>query len=233
MYCEKCGSPVADGLTSCPNCNEPINIQETAAAENQEPAVNAEASPQTDSYESAQPSSDSYYTPPQQQTQPQQDYAQQPNYTQQQGYNQQPNYSQPYGQQTYQQSYQQYNANSYYQNNPQAFVEQEINKSLSSARTLGILAIVLGLLMSPIVGIICGAVGISKVNDIINMTNSPIIEEEKKKVKKLNKIGIIIPLVIYAVIIVFAIVISLIAGIGFASSASYFDDFVSMITTLL
>lgn len=211
MYCEKCGSPVADGLTSCPNCNEPINIQEAAPVENQQ--TTAEAAQQTNSYENAQPSSDSYYQP---------NYNQQPNYTQQ-------GYSQPYGQQYNQQ----YNPNGYYQSDPQqVFIEQEINKNLSNAKTLGILAIVLGLLITPLIGIICGAIGISKVNDIINLTNNPMIEQEKKKVKRLNKLGIIIPIVVYAVIVIFAI-ITMVAGFGLASSASYFDDFVSMITTLL
>lgn len=216
MYCEKCGSPIADGLTSCPNCNEPINIQEASPIENQQ--TTAEASQQTNSYENAQSASDSYYTPPQQ------NYNPQPNYTQQQGY------SQPYGQQYNQQ----YNPNGFYQGNPQQmFIEQEINKNLSSAKTLGILAIVLGLLFSPIVGIICGAIGLSKVNDIVNLTSNPMIEQEKKKVKKLNKLGIIIPIVVYAVIILFTIIITVVASLGLASSYTYFNDFVSMLATLL
>ena len=60
---------------------------------------------------------------------------------------------------------------SYYQYDNQVkqeqMIEQGYKDKLSTANTLGILSIILGIIFSPIVGIICGAIGISKVNEVL------------------------------------------------------------------
>lgn len=76
----------------------------------------------------------------------------------------------------------------------QYFKEAEAN--IESANTLGIISIILGILLSPIVGIICAAVGLSKLSSVPEI---PELYTKRQQAKRLNNLGIIIPLVIWLV----------------------------------
>ena len=119
----------------------------------------------------------------------------------------------------------QYNNNAYNQPyNPNSFSQQysydeeyEANKNkISNAKLLGILSIVLGIVMSPIVGIICAVIGLVNTNNI-NVINSIKLFEEKNKARKLNSVGIVIPIVIWVLGIFTALFI-----FGFINAASYY-----------
>lgn len=72
---------------------------------------------------------------------------------------------------------------------------QEIDKKIEDSRLLGILAIVLGFFVTSIIGIILGAVGLAKLNDIpFDFQNYNI--EKREKARKLNVAGIVAPLVV-------------------------------------
>lgn len=89
-----------------------------------------------------------------------------------------------------------------------------IKGKIEDARTMGILAIVLGILCTSIAGIVLGLIGISKLNSIqtYNMYN-PEIEMLKEKARKLNLIGIILPVVLRVILIVlYFIIIFAMAG---------------------
>lgn len=114
---------------------------------------------------------------------------------------------------------------SYYQYDSQAkqaqMVEQGYKDKLSSSNTLGILAIILGILFSPIVGIICGAIGISKLNEVPDFAPYTPLAQEKARCKKLNTLGIVIPIVLWVVAIVFMLVIMFAFGFAATSAAWY------------
>lgn len=122
--------------------------------------------------------------------------------------------------QTQQQNYYQQNNQNYYSPAPD-YMEQEIKNNISSANTLGVLAIVLGILLSPLAGIICGAIGIGKINNLPNISMYPILQNERNKAKKLNTIGIVIPIVLW----VAAFVIGIIAMFVFGFSMAGIENF--------
>lgn len=102
--------------------------------------------------------------------------------------------------QTYQSGYSQQQ----YTNNINPAAMSSIQSKIDDARTMGILAIVLGLICSALVGICLGIVGISKLNSIQTFnTYIPEIEMQKEKTRKLNLIGIILPLVLRILLVVF------------------------------
>lgn len=113
---------------------------------------------------------------------------------------------------------------SYYQYDSQVkqtqMTEQAYKDKLSSANTLGILAIILGIVFSPIVGIICGAIGLGKVNEVPDFAPYSPIAQEKAKCKKLNTLGIVIPIVLWVVFIVLMFVFMF--ALGFAATATYY-----------
>lgn len=130
-------------------------------------------------------------------------------------YNQQ-SYNSYYDPQPNAQSYYPPNNNNTYQYN---FSELEAKDKLSTAHTLGVLAIILGIIFSPIVGIICGIIGINNVNNVPDMYNNPAIMEDKRKAKKLNVIGIALPIGLWAVAIILILIFAMIVGV--AGIASY------------
>ena len=81
-------------------------------------------------------------------------------------------------------------------------------KDIETTKVLGIVALVVGLFM-PIVGFICGGIGISKVNKLKTVA----FEEQKAELNKNKKLciaGIIVP----AVITVLSLIISIAFGIA-------------------
>lgn len=113
---------------------------------------------------------------------------------------------------------------SYYQYDSQVkqeqMIEQGYKDKLSSANTLGILAIILGILFSPIAGIVCGAIGISKLNEVPDFAPYTPMAQEKARCKKLNTLGIVIPIVLWVVAIVFMFIA--IFAFGFAATSAAF-----------
>ena len=136
-------------------------------------------------------------------------------YSPQQNYANTQQYNQPNTPPVYQQPNQQYNYNNAFHNAQQLVFEQEIRNALSTSKTLGILAIILGILVTPIAGIICGAIGLSKANSVVNISNDPYIEAERKKVKSLNVAGIVVPIVLYVLLTVFVIAMFAFTGAAF------------------
>lgn len=109
---------------------------------------------------------------------------------------------------TYQQVPPQFN-----QYTPEAY-EYMIMTKIDEARTFGIISIVAGLFI-PILGIILGCIGISKLNDI-PLSNQYRLESERKKktAKNLCIAGIVIPIVLWLLAVIFIIFL-----INFASGA--------------
>lgn len=173
MYCSKCGSYLPEGVSNCPNCNEPINAN-------------------TQNYNS----DGTYYTPPQ-------------------NNEEQSNYYQNPSENAYQPN-PQYN----YQYNAPQFNDVQIKSALSNATTLGILAIILGIIITPIAGIICGAIGLSKANSVPDMLN-PSIDKEKAKAKKLNIIGIVLPIALWVVFFILMLIFVLCFGYGTVAYSYY------------
>ena len=106
---------------------------------------------------------------------------------------------------------------SYYQYDNQVkqeqMIEQGYKDKLSTANTLGI--------FSPIVGIICGAIGISKVNEVPDFAPYTPLAQEKARCKKLNVLGIVIPVVLWVVLIVFMFIAVFAFGFAATSAAFY------------
>lgn len=211
MYCPKCGSFVTDEAQFCPNCNEPIikeAVNEPEAQQNggvyytpqQNPnEQNAYYSPQqNNTYNTV---NDSNYNP---YGNPQQNNAYYNNDAQQNYFNQ----GQP-------------NNQGFYQSCPPNQAEQQFKEVISSANTLGILAIVLGILLTPLAGIICGAVGLSKLNNVPDMLMNPLLAKDKAKAKKLNIWGIVLPTALYIIAIIFMIIFVSIMGLATADMLSY------------
>lgn len=117
---------------------------------------------------------------------------------------------QPFGpdnqttQQTYQQSGPQYNQYNPFNQpySPQAY-EYMISSKIEEARTMGIIAIITGLFI-PILGIVFGCIGISKLNEI-PLSNQYRYESElkNKKAKNLCITGIVLPIVLWLIAVIF------------------------------
>ena len=110
---------------------------------------------------------------------------------------------------------------SYYQYDNQVkqeqMIEQGYKDKLSTANTL----VILGIIFSPIVGIICGAIGISKVNEVPDFAPYTPLAQEKARCKKLNVLGIVIPVVLWVVLIVFMFIAVFAFGFAATSAAFY------------
>ena len=125
----------------------------------------------------------------------------------------------PYGQRTYgdpaqsqqpyQQSYQQPIADPY-----------KAQQDISTSRLLGIISIVLGALGGSVFGWICGGIGLSIANRYL-FSNNIQIRASAQEAKKLNKIGLIVSSVIFALALVFAIIMFAVT-FGLVSTYSYF-----------
>lgn len=98
-----------------------------------------------------------------------------------------------------QQTYQQQNPH-FTQYTPEAY-EYMISSKIEEVRTFGIIAIIAGLFI-PIIGIVLGCIGISKINEI-PISNQYRYESElkKKKAKNLCIAGIVIPIVLWLIAI--------------------------------
>lgn len=145
MICVFCGNKIDDSTSICPYCSQKVTPVSEPVAEIVQPI---EAQP---SQEPA-PQPTYYHLPQQQEIQYQGQYTA-PTQPQGQGYYQQ--YNNPYAQQGY-----------YQQQNPYGM---DIARAIENTRTLGILSIVLGLAFSSIVGLVLGAIGMSKINSYYAM----------------------------------------------------------------
>ena len=198
MYCPNCGSFLQDGTQNCPNCNEPIN----------QTNVNNGAN--------AQQNDGIYYNPQQNNTY---NNVNEPNYNTYSNTQQNNTYYNDAQQNYFNQG--QPNNQDYYQACPPNNSEQQFKEIVSSANTLGILAIVLGILLTPLAGIICGAVGLSKLNSLPNIPMNPAIENDKAKARKLNIWGIVLPIALYIILIVLMIIMFTFMGLATASAISF------------
>lgn len=164
MFCTNCGNQIAEGSAFCPYCG-------TSLAQSQPQQPQAPVNPV------AQTPQQGAYTAPEQGAFPGQPYAQQPTY-------------QPYAGQA------QYGAPVYDPNNPYGYAPQQSvsDEEVKSTRTLGIVAIVVGIFI-PLVGYICGGIGLSKVRKLDFFAN-PMQKEQLNKNKVLCILGIVIPAII-------------------------------------
>ena len=112
-----------------------------------------------------------------------------------------------------------------YQNNPYAnyqqnapFVDPNITNQLSNCKTLGLVAIIVGIFV-PIVGWICGGIGLSNLKNIPDL---PQYANEKKKIKNMNLAGIIIPFAVYLLVIIFYVLIFTVVLGGAAGLAEFY-----------
>lgn len=90
----------------------------------------------------------------------------------------------------------------------------QIDKIIDDGKTLGILAIVLGLFVSSVVGLILGIVGMEKLKDM-NFNLNYLQNNKYKEAKNLNKWGIIIPIVrLVFLILIFVLYFVFIIGVA-------------------
>lgn len=181
-FCNVCGTSVPDNATNCPVCG---SFMATQAAP--QPAPQPQAQP----YVAPQPQPQAQpYTAPQPQPQPQPQQPVNPYSTQSGQYAGQNPYS-PQG--TYQQT-----------SGMPPVMMADPHKEVSTAKTLGIVAIVMAFFW-PLVSWICGGIGISKANNVVTMAQAyadPYLLSAAEEAKKLNKVGIIISIVLAALSII-------------------------------
>lgn len=83
-------------------------------------------------------------------------------------------------------------------------VDVQGRQEISSARTMGIISIITGILGVAIVGWICGGIGLSKSKRWL-FTNDTVLLADARKAKKLNVIGVVISTVIFVLYLVIMI----------------------------
>ena len=88
------------------------------------------------------------------------------------------------------------------ENNAQ--VDQFGRQEVASARTMGIVSIITGILGIALVGWICGGIGLSKAKRYM-FTNDALLLEQAGKAKKLNIAGIVISTLVLVICIVIGI----------------------------
>ena len=76
-----------------------------------------------------------------------------------------------------------------------------MRKEISTANTLGIVSIIVGLFAMNLIGWICGGIGLSKANRYI-YSNDPQIRFAAMQAKKLNVIGLIVTSVMFAITLI-------------------------------
>ena len=93
-----------------------------------------------------------------------------------------------------------------------AYVSAQINEQgrmeVSSARTLGIVAIITGILGIALVGWICGGIGLSRAKGWM-FTTDPSLAYDAKKAKNLNVAGIVISTVVFVIYFILVILSSI------------------------
>lgn len=233
MYCPKCGSFLPEGTAVCQSCGETITASNnTNDINNQYNATGVYYSPQQGEPEQPAPENNTYSQPeqpaPENNTyyQPEQPAPENNTYYQpEQPAPENNTYYQPeqpaqpdfaaqnsnYFNNAPQQSQYQPNGNGFYQANQPNYVDQQIKENISTANTLGILAIVLGILMTPIAGIICGAIGLSKLNSVPGALTQ-LLARERDKARKLNILGIALPIGLWIISIILIFVFVMVLG---------------------
>ena len=108
-------------------------------------------------------------------------------------------YQQLYGQQNFdqQQTYGQFN---------QAQYAAELSR-ISGARTMGIISIIAAFII-PIVGVICGAIGMSRMN---NLMAPPQLEAQRLSARKLCKIGLILAVIMIVIGVILSVMVQMTA----------------------
>ena len=99
-------------------------------------------------------------------------------------------------------------------------IDMQGRQEVSSARTMGIVSIITGILGVALIGWICGGIGLSIANRYL-FSNNIQIRASAQEAKKLNKIGLIVSSVIFALALVFAIIMFAVT-FGLVSTYSYF-----------
>ena len=100
----------------------------------------------------------------------------------------------------------------------------EQQKSISGAKIFGLLGIILGVFVSPLLGWILGGIGLSKANQALQYaiyTGDMMLQSEAKSAKTLAKASVIVASVI-CVLIVLIIALAVAAGVS-AGDMSSFD----------
>lgn len=87
-------------------------------------------------------------------------------------------------------------------------ITQQGRLELASARTLGIVSIVTGLLGIPLIGWICGGSGLSKAKGWLFSNDSSLVYEAGKA-KKLNIAGIIVSTIVFIILFALSMMSSL------------------------
>lgn len=85
-----------------------------------------------------------------------------------------------------------------------AQVDLQGRQEAVSARTMGIVAIITGILGIALAGWICGGIGLSKAKRCM-FTNDTVLLEQAGKAKKLNIAGIVISTLVFVIYIVISI----------------------------
>ena len=241
MFCEKCGAEMVEGAAFCYKCGAPAHVEEPEKTEAPKPAEPASAIPVAKIMEpaapvakaaepaapvakaaepavpvakpavkAAEPAAPVVAKPVEEAAKPAEPEAKpartvpQPTPQSAQAKPQPaPAPQQQYQQNTY------YNTQSgYYQ---QTASYNPVDSTISTARTLGILAIV-GACTITLGGLICGIIGLLKVKDL---QVPPQLEAAKRSAKKLNMIGIFLA-------IGFMILAFILVGIAGCSAYSYY-----------
>ncbi len=201
-FCNICGTSVPENATNCPVCGSFMATQAAPQAEQQAqpyaaPQAQPYATPQAAPYAAPQASP---YAAPQPQPQPQPEPQPQPPVNP---------YSAQSGQYSNQNPYSQQGAYAQPAPGVQPMMGTDPMKEISTAKTLGIVAIVMAFIW-PLVSWICGGIGISKANSVITMARSmadPYLLSTAEEAKKLNKVGIIISLVLTALSFILIIIL--------------------------
>ncbi|MGN1419403.1 MAG: hypothetical protein ACI4W6_08745 [Acutalibacteraceae bacterium] len=211
MICRRCSKEFDDRVNYCPYCGEPADHTMNNNAYNN-PAQN-----QYSQFQSTQ----SQYS---QNSNTQQQYSQ--------AYSQPSQYSEPFGQNP-QPPFQ----NGY--NQPPMYdpAMQNAQNDLHTAKILGIIAIIVGIIFSPLAGWICGGIAISKANKYLNYygPNAP-LSSEASSAKKLGIIGVVASSVIF--VLTLLAVLSVFFGVGFLASGGeeivdyYYEDAFALMSVL-
>lgn len=182
-------------MNCCPFCGAPVEPVAPTQAQQQYQQNDANAAYGTNAY-----SQQSQYSAP---------FEPNPGYNGQNSYGAQPNYNPNFQQ------------NGGYQYNPMN-QERIAAKEIDTSRTLGILSIVLGIILTPLAGWICGGIGLSKANKYLNGFGFSAPESSNaQSAKTLNKIGLIVSTVLF----VLSIIAGIIIGLGFfAGAGTLLDD---------
>lgn len=85
-----------------------------------------------------------------------------------------------------------------------SYADQQGRNEISSARTLGIVSIITGILGIALAGWICGGIGLSKSKRWM-FTNDTFLLAEARKAKKLNVIGLVLSTIVFVVYLVIVI----------------------------